>query len=147
MSTTRRAYDLLRGYVNREYDRIKGVDFDSAQRELDQAIEGGAPRGGKPGPFNSSSDGSQGQSSDSQEPMSREERASRILGVEVNCSFEQVRKAFERLNKRSEPSNFPVDSRERDQAAQIQKHVQWAYGVLTDEVDTVEKRFRSLEID
>lgn len=144
MSTTKRAYDLLRGYVNREYDRIRGVELDSAQQELNDVLEGKSVPNVTPG----GRDVRAPESGPIMPPgFSREERACRILGVEQNCSFEEVRKAFERLNKRSEPSNFPVDSEERGQAAQIQKHVQWAYGVLSESVDSVEKRFRSLEID
>lgn len=141
MSTGKRAYDLLRGYVNREYDRIRGVDLDNAQQELNDVLDGKMP----------ASSVTSSERTDTAPTMppgfSREERACKILGVEPKCSFEEIRKSFERLNKRSEPSNFPAGSQERDQAAQIQKHVQWAYGVLSESVDTVEKRFRSLEID
>jgi hypothetical protein len=138
MSTGRRAYDLLRGYVNREYDRIRGVDFEDAERELNDSLRGYVPpktTSPKPAP------------TPEEQIASREDRARRILGLNSGASFDEVRKAFERLNKRGDPSRFPADSVEREHAAAIQKSVQWAYGVLTANVDMIEKRFRSLEIE
>ncbi|MEQ1936394.1 MAG: hypothetical protein ABL962_21275 [Fimbriimonadaceae bacterium] len=43
MSTGRRAYNMLRGFVNTEWDRINGLDQEAAWRELEQMT------GGKPG--------------------------------------------------------------------------------------------------
>jgi hypothetical protein len=57
-----------------------------------------------------------------------------------------VRKAFARFNKRSDPANFPAGSAEATQATEIQKRVHWAFGVLTENMDATEKRFKSLEI-
>lgn len=139
MSTTRRAYDLLRGYVNREYDRIRGVDLDNAEKELNESLQGYMP------PRTPSTNQ---QTQPSSEPLlSREERARRILGVNPGATFEEIRKSYERLNKRGDPTRFPVGSVEREQAGSIQKSVQWAYGILTANMDSTEKRFRSLEIE
>lgn len=136
MSTGRRAYDILRGYVNREWDRIKGVDFDPAERELQEALDNPMPRPTQP----------------TAEPaevatMDRQLLASKILGVPINAPFADIQKAFDRLNKRSDASNFPSGSPEVAQAIEIQRRVQWAYGVLTEGMDLTEKRFRSLEIN
>jgi hypothetical protein len=138
MGTARRAYDLLRGYVNQEYDRIRGVDLDEAQRELDDALNGYPA---------SSTAGTTATMDSTQPPVSREERARNILGVGPTASFEEIRRSFERLNKRGDPSRFPLNSEEREHAASIQKSVQWAYSVLTANMDSVEKRFKSLEIE
>jgi hypothetical protein len=139
MGEARRAYDLLRGYVNREYDRIRGVDLDNAERELNDSLQGYMP------PRSTSTPP---QTTPPAEPTaSREDRARRILGVNPDASFDDIRRSFERLNKRGDPSRFPAGSEERDHAASIQKSVQWAYGVLTANVDGLEKRFRSLEIE
>ena len=45
MSNSRRAYNLLRGYVNREVDRLHSLDLKSAWSELEQAMgrSGDAP--------------------------------------------------------------------------------------------------------
>ncbi len=136
MSTAKRAYDLLRGYVNREYDRIRGVELAEAERELYQSQDSPLPPrtiAVRPTPAPPAG--------------SREDRARRVLGVSVGATFDDIRRAFERLNRRADPGNFPVASIERDQAGEIQRRVQWAYSVLTDHVDTMEKRFRSLEIE
>lgn len=132
MSMGKRAYDLLRGYVHREWERIQDVERDYAERELEEAIERPYPVSGPPTPALEED---------------RELRAAKLLGVSLNSPFEEVRKAFERLNKRSDPSNFPAGSREAVEAGEIQKRVHWAYAVLTERVDVIEKRFRSLEID
>ncbi|MFI5385581.1 MAG: hypothetical protein ACHQ50_05605 [Fimbriimonadales bacterium] len=141
MGEGRRVYDLLRGYVNREYDRIRGVDLDDAERELNDAMQGYTL------PNKTATASATTSSQDAQPVLSREERARKILGVATDASFEDIRRAFERLSKRGDPSRFPNNSVERDHAASIQKSVQWAYGVLTANVDSIEKRFRSLEIE
>lgn len=134
MSLGRRAYDLMRGYVNREWDRIKGVEFESAERELQDALEKPTERK------------LDLQRMDEHAALDRKLTASKILGVPINAPFADIHKAFERLKKRSDASNFPSGSAEAAQAIEIQRRVQWAYGVLTEGMDLTEKRFRSLEI-
>lgn len=134
MSAGRRAYDMLRGYVNREWDRIKGVEFESAERELQEALE-------KPTARKLDLSGME-----ESLVLDRQLTASKILGVPINAPYAETHKAFERLKKRSDASNFPSGSPEAAQAIEIQRRVQWAYGVLTEGMDITEKRFRSLEI-
>lgn len=145
MGTTRRAYDLLRGYVNREYDRIRGVDFDDAERELNESLEGYMPPKKVSSPAQNSTPAQQVDAA--QIAATREDRARKILGVAPEATFDDIRRAFERLSKRGDPNRFPNNSVEREHAATIQKSVQWAYSVLTANIDSVEKRFRSLEIE
>ncbi len=134
MSVGRRAYDLMRGYVNREWDRIKGVEFESAERELQDALEKPTERKldleGMPEAVQ----------------LDRQLTASKILGVPINAPYAEIHKAFERLRKRSDASNFPSGSSEAAQAIEIQRRVQWAYGVLTEGMDVTERRFRNLEV-
>jgi hypothetical protein len=134
MGTARRAYDLMRGYVNREWDRISGSEGSDAQRELDEAMAS------TPLPTSSPT-------TNSTPPPTMKERAQSILGLTPSATFADIRKAFERLNKRSDPKNFPIGSVEAIKAAEIQKQIHWAYGTLTEGMDTTEKRFRSLEIE
>lgn len=134
MGTAKRAYDLLRGYVNREWDRIQGVEALDAWRELEDA----------PAPPSTPAPGAP-LSPDS--PHDQAEAARRILGVSTTASYEEIRKSFERLSKRSEPSNFPPGTPERVAAEQIRKRVDAAYRLLTDQTPTTEKRFKSLEIE
>lgn len=140
MSTGRRAYDILRGYVGREYERLQGVGEISAEQELQQSIDGMS--------MTTQTTFTHTESKRVEDvPVDPKAHAARILGCDVCASFEDVRKCYEKLNKRSDPSNFPEGSQERKQASEIQRRVQWAYQTLTENVDATEKRFRSLEID
>ncbi len=124
----------MRGYVNREWDRIKGVEFESAEQELQDALDNPSHRKIQPvHPIEST-------------VVDRQLTASKILGVPINAPFADTHRAFEKLKKRSDASNFPSGSPEAAQAIEIQRRVQWAYGVLTEGMDVTEKRFRSLEI-
>lgn len=133
MSVGKRAYDIMRGYVNREWERIKDLDRAYAEQELDDPVARPAPPASQP-----------------QAPVSSvdpKERARELLGVGPEAAFDEIRRAFERLNKRSDPAKFPAGSSEAVQAADIQRRVNWAYQVLTENVDVTEKRFKSLEIE
>ena len=133
MSVGKRAYDVLRGYVNREWERIQDLDRLYAERELDDVTTPPAPPVSQP--------------QSAPLPEDRTQRARQLLGVGPEASFDELRKAFERLNKRSDPAKFPTGSSEAVQAADIQRRVNWAYQVLTENVDVTEKRFKSLEIE
>ena len=135
MSTGRRAFDIARGYVNQEWERIRGVDDKSALGELDSPVDAPSLRADR------SAASEQAFTTDPQD-WSR-----RILGVTPSADFSEIRKAFERLNTRSDPAKFPAGSPESRQALDIQRRVQKAYAILTDGIDSTEKRFKSLEID
>ena len=138
MSTGRRAYDLLRGYVNHEWERIQSIGDDPAEQELNDALNG--PAGAR-------------QSSYSPEAavevviLSDEEKARQILGVGPQADFDEIRKPFEKLDKRSDPSNFPAGSSEAEHAADIRSRVNRAFRLLSEKFDSTETRFKSLEID
>jgi hypothetical protein len=133
MSMGRRTYDLLRGYVSHEWDRIKDVERDLAERELREDLPPQQAKAATPTP--------------PQAPEDKKTYARRLLGVTEESSFEDIRKAFTRLSKRSDPANFPVGSAEAKKASDIQRQVNWAFNELTDEMDATERRFRSLELD
>ncbi|MHB8635267.1 MAG: J domain-containing protein [Fimbriimonadaceae bacterium] len=137
MSVPRRAYDLLRGYIGREYERIQGVDFDGAAQELKEAFKNPIKPGETPPPV----------ARQVVPPVDRRAQACAVLGVAPDADFSAIRLAFQRLNRRSDPANFPSGSPERRQAGQIQRRVQDAYRVLADQADATEVRFKSLEID
>lgn len=138
MSTGKRAYDLLRGYVNREWERIQGLERTQAENELYDSL---------PKTEKTYVPGQPVAKDDTLGQIQQRLRACQILGVTADADFDTIRKSFERLNRRSEPSNFPAGSPEARHAADIQKQVNWAYELLTDDVDVTERRFRSLEID
>jgi len=135
MSGPRRAYDLLRGYINREWDRISGVEELDAHRELKESAP--IEREGNQQVYRR-------EEYASEDPMLR---ARQILGVKESDDYEAIRKAFERLHKRSDPANFPQGSEEARRATQIHDRVLWAYQKLSENVGTSEKRFRNLELD
>ena len=137
MSEIRRAYDLLRGYVNSEWDRIKSVDLDRALDELDTPAKKTSKDSGALDPAEETY----------VTPANPKELASSILSVEPDASFEDIKKAFDKLNKRSNPANFPEGSEEAKNAARIQARVNWAYRVLCEDKSDSERRFKSLEID
>ena len=135
MSLGKRGYDILRGYIGREWDRINSVERDTAYEELhkDEVVV-----------TRSSTTVTHTVES---VPVDPKEHARELLGVGPEAPFNEIRKAFQRLNKRADPSNFPEGSDEATVAAKIQQKVQWAYTTLTEDMDTTEKRFRSLEIE
>lgn len=137
MSTGKRAYDLLRGYVHNEWDRIQGIERSDAVRELDDALDASSPNYKMPPP----------KPKVDVPPEDAKAYARQVLGVPENADFETIRHAFEKLCKRSDTGRFPPESEEAKQAADIQKRIYWAYGLLTEGVDETEMRFRSLEID
>lgn len=135
MSLGKRGYDILRGYIGREWDRINSVERDTAYEELhkDEVVV-----------TRSSTTVTRTVES---VPVDPKDHARELLGVSPEAPFNEIRKAFQRLNKRADPSNFPEGSDEATVAAKIQQKVQWAYTTLTEDMDTTEKRFRSLEIE
>ena len=139
MSEAKRAYNIVRGFVSREWDRIKEVERNLAEDELEEALK--EPRPAKAPPVKHSV------SEALDHEVDRVGIARKMLGVTEKASFETIRKAFEKLNRRSDPKNFPGGSDEQIQAEQIQKRAYWAYNVLTEHFDAIEKRFKSLEIE
>jgi hypothetical protein len=130
MSIPGRAYNILRGYIHREWERIQGVEWDTAEKELDESLEKPRIRPDKPVQI-----------------VDEPDKARKILGVSQKAKFGEVRKAYEKLLRRSDPSNFPGGSQEAREAADIHRRVIWAYSVLSEGVDVTDKRFQSLEID
>lgn len=139
MNGAKRAYDTLRGYVNREWERLQGVDDPSeAERELDDLTT--APRRE---PVSTSDAGGKIYST----TMSQEEIARQVLGVRNGATFAEIRTSFDRIVKRTDPANFPAGSAEASQAIEIHRRVHRAYAILTESMDATEKRFRTLEIE
>ncbi len=141
MSTAKRAYDVLRGYVNREWERIQGVDDPSdAERELDDIAPIRPNTAG-------SRHGADAEGRIFSTTISQEEIARQVLGVPAGASFAEIRTAFDRIVKRTDPANFPEGSPEAFQAVEIHRRVHRAYCILTESMDATEKRFRTLEIE
>jgi len=138
MSSAKRAYDLLRGYVNTEWERIKGVDLNDAERELNDSLAN---------PVTSPGGSTASKVAPATPAPSDPALARQILGVAEGASFIEIRTCFERIVKRTDPANFPTGSAEGAQAEMIHRRVHKAYAILTEGMDATEKRFRTLEID
>ncbi|MFY9234415.1 MAG: hypothetical protein WAO58_08135 [Fimbriimonadaceae bacterium] len=132
MSIPRRFYNVLRGYINREWERIQDAESNAASNELQDALDQPRPARTPEAPAL---------------PADSQARARRILGVAEDAGFGEIRRAYERLSRRSEPENFPTESADSRRASEIRIKIQWAYTILSENVDPTEKRFRSLEVD
>ncbi len=136
MSEARRFYNIFRGYVNREWERIQGLERTLAEAELDAPVSG-AVEPPRPTPVEEMA-------------LTGEEarrRARQVLGVADDASYTEVRQAYQRLNKRSQPGSFTPGTEEERHSALIQRKIQWAYQILSEGASGLERRFGSLEID
>ena len=128
MDGARRAYDVLRGYVNREWDRLQGDHENDALAELDSPL---TPR----------------VTATELPPIIDLLQARSILGVNANASFTEIRDAYKRIDERSDPAKFPTGSPEAAKAADIRRRVREAFALLSEQCDPTERRFGTLEID
>lgn len=140
MSTSRRAYNLLRGYINREWDRLKDWERLDALRELDKPIDA-KPESKAP------NDEPERTVIYVPEGTTHEEAALQILDLKKGATFSEIRHAFVKISKRSDAANFPNGSTEQAQARDVHRKAHWAYRTLTEGMSDTEKRFGSLEID
>ena len=126
-----RAVGLVKGYINREWERINAVETLDARTELDIP----SPR----------------QSNTYQEELTVIVRdsahARRILNVEEGADFHAIHAAYEKLKDISKPEQFASGTEEYTRAIRVQRSIHTAYSILIDEFSTTEKRFQSLEID
>ncbi|MBX3120280.1 MAG: J domain-containing protein [Fimbriimonadaceae bacterium] len=141
MSEFRRAYDIGRAFIGREFDRIKGMERDMAERELTEVYSYKPKTESEPPPIQTLSP-----EEEIERAKVRDRTARKLLGIAAGASFEEIKASFDRLSKRSDPANFPEGSEEQNQAVEINRKVYWAYQVLTENLDVTEKRFKSLEL-
>jgi DnaJ-class molecular chaperone len=142
MSTARRAYNLLRAYINREWDRLESVFRADAERELEESLTTTtAPASPQ------TSDHSERADEETSGEERRLEEAYRVLGLSRDASLTDLKRAYKRLSERSRPANFPEGSEERKRAARIHLKVQEAYDTLLPLLDARLRRFKSLDLD
>lgn len=132
MSTGRRAYDIVRGYVNHGWDRVSGVD-DTAEAELRAALENPAP----PTP-----------AAPTPPPMTVDV-ARRLLGVEEGASARQVEKAYDDLVKAIDPTRFNADPPAAARAKELGSRLRMARELAraNAQSDPISDRFSGLEIE
>lgn len=134
MDTARRAYDILRGYIGQEWERINAPAHDPAR----EAFEAEMARLPQPPPATVLPQLAQALTP---------EAARGILGAEPDESFGAIKRRFDRLYERSDPARFAKGSEEARQAANIRTRVAAAYKVLQDAASPTDRRFGTLEID
>jgi len=142
-----RAYNLLRAYIGREWDRIESVSHD-ARRELEDYLE---HRGERPSPR---PEARPVEAEPAARPRpARDERgeaveeAYRVLKLEPQATLADLKRSFKTLSERSLPSNFPEGSDEQKKAEAIHQRVQDAYDLLLPILDPRLRRFKSLWIE
>ncbi|QYK53867.1 MAG: J domain-containing protein [Fimbriimonadaceae bacterium] len=139
MREAKRAYNVLRAFVNQEFDRIKSVDVMEAWRELDET----------PGQSADTSVKSTESTPVNAEATANELEATArtILNVTAKATFDEIRKAYERISRRVQPEQFTEGTPEAQQAGELLRKATWAYQFLTKDISPAERRFRSLEIE
>ncbi|MFM9873640.1 MAG: hypothetical protein ACKVQS_09280 [Fimbriimonadaceae bacterium] len=138
MSEAKRAYNVLRSYVNQEWERVKGLDVMDAWRELD-ANQTTTPTVASAPNLDTPTIG--------MDTNELEATARTILNVTAKASFDEIRKAFEKINQRVQPQNFDTGSDEAKYAQDLLRKSTWAYQFLTQDMSPSQRRFRSLEIE
>lgn len=140
MREAKRAYNVLRAFVNQEFDRIKSVDVMEAWRELDetpgQSTESSAQSVSELTQVNAEANANE-----------LEATARTILNVTAKATFDEIRKAYERISRRVQPEQFTEGTPEAQQAGELLRKATWAYQYLTKDISPAERRFRSLEIE
>lgn len=138
MSEAKRAYNILRGFVNQEWERVKGLDLADAWRELNETPAEAAEKQTQPVNTTISS---------GLEPNELEATARTVLNVTAKATFDEIRKSYEKISRRVQPQNFESGSQEAQQAQELLRKATWAYQYLTKDMSPAERRFRSLELD
>lgn len=142
-----RAYNLLRAYIGREWDRIESLPGD-ARRELDDYLNHRQHQSettpDEPRPAEPARAAKQSQKSEEEREI---EEAYRVLKLEPQATLADLKRSFKTLSERSLPTNFPDDSAEQKKAEAIHERVQKAYDLLLPMLDPRLRRFKSLWIE
>lgn len=139
MSDIDRVTQLLRAHFGRGWERLKGSDFAAELEELNRSVSGqySVPPATTPKPEPPSA----------LSPEELDAQARKILDVDKDATFREIRQAYDKLKRRCDKSTFEAGSPEEVVAKQLRARVQWAYSYLSKDVDDVTKRFGSLELD
>ncbi len=132
MSSGRRAYDIVRGYVNHGWDRVAGVD-DQAEAELRAALENPTP----PTPATPPP------------PPMTVDVARRLLGVEANATTRDIEKAYDGLVKAVDPTRFSADPQAAARAKELGSRLRMALELAKANAksDPLSDRFSGLELE
>ena len=152
-----RAYNLLRAYIGREWERIENVREVSARDELNSYLQGPKPSAppsesnttytSRTYPTDQSDQTAKSDHNKQDEEKQKRETAYEILGLRSTATLEDLKRAYARLSERSLPAHFPEGSDERKKAAEIHLRVQESYDILLPLLDPRLRRFQSLDIE
>ena len=133
MSSGRRAYDIVRGYVNHGWDRVAGMD-DQAEAELRAALENPLPPTTPAAPAT---------------PPMTVDVARRLLGVEEGATARQVERAYDELMKAIDPARFTADAQAAARAKELGSRLRMARELAraSAKSDPISDRFSGLEIE
>lgn len=140
MSTSGRAYDLLRAYVHTAHDRIFGGEETEGRAEFERELEATLPPLKSPPATPEEIPRSAAKALD---PLA----ARKILGVGEAANFAEIKRQYDQLIERCNPDRFEKGSEDARQAANIRTRVAAAYRVLSESADSVDRRFGTLELD
>ena len=141
MSTGRRAYDLLRSYVNHEWDRITHVDDQWDKSDFQNALDRlKAKRDELSASSEASNQSVPAESEPIQVPALPEDQkryARSLLGVAEDATFEADSSRFLHDSTNvADASSFHQGQPSSIRPPPIQKRVHWALGVLTKTLTT-----------
>lgn len=138
MSEAKRAYNVLRAFVNQEWERVKGFDMNEAWQELNETPAQAVSR---------RENAATPQPESTMDTTELEATARTILNVTAKASYDEIRKSYELVSNRVQPQNFDNGTQEAQQAQELLRKATWAYQYLTKDMSPVQRRFRSLEIE
>ena len=150
--SSKRAYTIIRGFVNREWERLFDTEDESAVNEVLQEWNGVKQIDSKTIelPIVAKSNEESNRKDAPNNPtstLSALDQARIVLGVSKSSSLTDIHKAYLSLIDRCNPTRFPDRSQEAFRATQIRIKVLEAYRVLTAQADSIDLRFQSIEID
>lgn len=141
----KRAYNLLRAYVGREWERIESVFESDARSELNDFLE--SKPAITPQPPATTEQAPEAEPTQNAEPgKMTEQTAYRVLNLSQSSGLSDLQREYKRLSERSLPTNFPEGSEERKKAAEVHLRVQEAYDVLLPKMDVRLRRFQNLDL-
>jgi hypothetical protein len=141
MSSGKRAYDILRGYVNHGWDRLQGSEQNTAEAELREALEQPLGRPMRQTPESNPETASRPIASISVEA------ARRLLDVPATATSKQIKAAHDGLRTKLDASRFPAGSEAQERSRHLCFMIDAAQRVLIDNLDPTIKRFEDLQVE
>jgi hypothetical protein len=140
MSEARRAYDILRGYVNYGWDHVAHREESDAEQELRTAIATTIEPSPVPVPSYTSS-------VIPSESAITLDQARKLFEVSVHATSQQITQAYDELRMVADPSRFSEGSSAFHRARLLMRRLDAARNLLMENIDPTVRRFERLEIE